>query len=160
VRRSTSIWLIAGFFRRAWIVNSVVFGWPGWEALGRVQASLRAQRSAAFGGQDGLRRVGRSALPRDQPANAEPSQPAMRAHPTLAPFRALLSAWLAELGVFACVPPLNCGRRRHSARVGPPEVSSVGPHTVHNHCEPACEGDLRAFHAASLCDPHGPGSER
>ena len=27
--RSTSIWLIAGFFRRAWVVNSVVFGWPG-----------------------------------------------------------------------------------------------------------------------------------
>ena len=32
----------------AWIVNSVVFGWPGWKALGRVQASLRAQRSAAL----------------------------------------------------------------------------------------------------------------
>jgi hypothetical protein len=47
-RRFTSIWPIAGFFRRAWIVNSVVFGWPGWEALGRVQASLRAQRSAAL----------------------------------------------------------------------------------------------------------------
>jgi transposase-like protein DUF772 len=23
------IWPIAGFFRRAWVVNSVVFGWPG-----------------------------------------------------------------------------------------------------------------------------------
>ena len=27
--RSTSIWPTAGFFRRAWVVNSVVFGWPG-----------------------------------------------------------------------------------------------------------------------------------
>ena len=45
----------------------------------------------SFGGSDGL------ALPRDQPANAELSQPAMRAHPTLALFRALLSAWSAEL---------------------------------------------------------------
>jgi hypothetical protein len=29
VKRLTSIWPIAGFFRRAWVVNSVVFGWPG-----------------------------------------------------------------------------------------------------------------------------------
>jgi hypothetical protein len=27
--KSTSIWPTAGFFRRAWVVNSVVFGWPG-----------------------------------------------------------------------------------------------------------------------------------
>jgi hypothetical protein len=27
--RSTSIRRTAGFFRRAWVVNSVVFGWPG-----------------------------------------------------------------------------------------------------------------------------------
>ena len=85
----------------------------------------------------------------------------MRAHPTLAPFRALLSAWSAELGFFACVGPLlSCGRRRHSGRIRPPEVSSIGPHPVHDHGEPACESDLRAFHAASLRDPHGPGSER
>jgi hypothetical protein len=27
--RFISIWPIAGFFRWAWVVNSVVFGWPG-----------------------------------------------------------------------------------------------------------------------------------
>ena len=112
------------------------------------------------GGQDGLRRMDGLALPRDQPANAELSQPAMRAHPTLAPsgrsFRLV-----GGTRVFACVRPfLSCGRHRHSARVRPPEVSSVGPHPVHDHGEPACEGDLRPFHAASLRDPHGPGSER
>jgi hypothetical protein len=37
-------------------------------------------------------------------SDAELSQPAMRAHPTLAPFRALLSAWSAELGfLLVCV---------------------------------------------------------
>ena len=47
--RSTSIWPTAGFFRRAWVVNSVVFLLATrWEALGRVQASLRAQRPAAL----------------------------------------------------------------------------------------------------------------
>jgi Quinolinate phosphoribosyl transferase, N-terminal domain len=66
----------------------------------------------------------------------------MRAHPTLAPFRALLSAWSAELGFLLVRPVLSCGRHRHSARVRPPEVSSVDPYPVHDHGEPACEGDL------------------
>jgi len=113
------------------------------------------------GGQDGLRRIGRPSSA-TRPAgkcrtvatsDAGSSDP--RPLPG-APFRLV-----GGTRVFACVRPfLSCGRRRHSARVRPPEVSSVGPHPVHDHGEPACEGDLRPFHAASLRDPHGPGSER
>ena len=113
------------------------------------------------GGQDGLRRIGRpSSATRPvgkcrtvATSDAGSSDP--RPLPG-APFRLV-----GGTRVFACVRPfLSCGRRRHSARVRPPEVSSVGPHPVHDHGEPACEGDLRPFHAASLRDPHGPGSER
>ena len=113
------------------------------------------------GGQDGLRRIGRPSSA-TRPAgkcrtvatsDAGSSDP--RPLPG-APFRLV-----GGTRVFACVRPfLSCGRHRHSARVRPPEVSSVGPHPVHDHGEPACEGDLRPFHAASLRDPHGPGSER
>jgi hypothetical protein len=113
------------------------------------------------GGQDGLRRIGRPSSA-TRPAgkcrtvatsDAGSSDP--RPLPG-APFRLV-----GGTPVFACVRPfLSCGRHRHSARVRPPEVSSVGPHPVHDHGEPACEGGLRPFHAASLRDPHGPGSER
>ena len=96
------------------------------------------------GGQDGLRRIGRPSSA-TRPAgkcrtvatsDAGSSDP--RPLPG-APFRLV-----GGTRVFACVRPfLSCGRRRHSARVRPPEVSSVGPHPVHDHGEPACEGDLR-----------------
>ena len=111
------------------------------------------------GGQDGLRRIGRPSSA-TRPAgkcrtvatsDAGSSDP--RPLPG-APFRLV-----GGTRVFVC-PFLSCGRHLHSARVRPPEVSSVGPHPVHDHGEPACEGDLRPFHAASLRDPHGPGSER
>ncbi len=48
----------AGFFRRAWVVNSVVFGWPGGKRSEgfRLLCVLNAR---GVGGQDGLRRVGR-----------------------------------------------------------------------------------------------------
>ena len=96
---------IDGFFRRAWVVNSVVFGWPGGKRSEgfRLLCVLNARRRRRTGwvekGSDGL------ALPRDQPANAEPSQPAMRAHPTLAPFRALLSRLVGGTrGFCLCAP--------------------------------------------------------
>ena len=69
----------------------------------------------------------------------------MRAHPTLALFRALLSAWSAELGfLLVCVPS--------SAAVGT-VIRLVSDHrqsvpSVHIRCmtgEPACEGDLAPF---------------
>ena len=113
------------------------------------------------GGQDGLRRIGRpsSATRPDGKCRTVATSDAGSSDPRPlpgAPFRLV-----GGTRVFACVCPfLSCGRRRHSARVRPPEVSSVGPHLVHDHGEPACEGDLRPFHAASLRDPHGPGSER
>ena len=113
------------------------------------------------GGQDGLRRIGRpsSATRPVGKCRTVATSDAGSSDP-----RPLPGASFRLVGgtrVFACVRPfLSCGRRRHSARVRPPEVSSVGPHPVHDHGEPACEGDLRPFHAASLRDPHGPGSER
>ena len=111
------------------------------------------------GGQDGLRRIGRpSSATRPagkcrtvatSDAGSSDPRPSGRSFPP------------RRNSVFClCVSLLSCGRHRHSARVRPPEVSSVGPHPVHDHGEPACEGDLRPFHAASLRDPHGPGSER
>jgi hypothetical protein len=113
------------------------------------------------GGQDGLRRIGRpsSATRLAGKCRTVATSDAGSSDPRPlpgAPFRLV-----GGTRVFACVSPfLSCGRHRHSARVRPPEVSSVGPHPVHDHGEPACEGDLRPFHAASLRDPHGPGSER
>jgi Transposase domain (DUF772) len=112
------------------------------------------------GGQDGLRRIGRPSSATRPAGKCRTVATSDAGSSDLAPFRALLSAWSAELGCSLMCPFLSCGRHRHSARVRPPEVSSVGPHPVHDHGEPACEGDLRAFNAASLRDPHGPGSER
>ena len=159
-KKFTSIWPTAGFFRRAWVVNSVVFGWPGGKRSEGF-SFFACSTPGGVGGQDGLRRIGRPSSA-TRPAgkcrtvatsDAGSSDP--RPLPG-APFRLV-----GGTRVFACVCPfLSCGRHRHSARVRPPEVSSVGPHPVHDHCEPACEGDLRPFHAASLRDPHGPGSER
>jgi hypothetical protein len=58
VERRTSIWPIAGFFRRAWVVNSAF-------SAGQVGSAQKGSNFFAcstpggVGGQDGLRRVGR-----------------------------------------------------------------------------------------------------
>jgi hypothetical protein len=101
------------------------------------------------------------ALPRDQPAYADPSQPTMRARPTPRTLPGAPSAAVAEpvKGCYSVLSGvLSHGYRRRCG--GPAEIGSVDPHAMHDHGKPACESDFRCLHATPFRDPHGPRPQR
>src|SRR5580700_2818760 len=60
-------------------------------------------------------------------------------------------------------PPIGCHPARFSCCYGllpgPPELGAVNPDAVHDHGQPACQGDDRLFHPAAPGDLHRPGLE-
>ncbi len=151
------------FFRRASFVNPFVvrsFGNCARKSSGFFACSMPW---GGVGGQDGLGRIGwPSSAARSTWRRAVASQPTIRAHPTLAPSRALSPAGTAEPGVYVTSSASSDCFCRHAGWgcVRPTEVGSVDPHAMQHDGKLARERDFCGFQAAAFGDPHCPGPER
>src|SRR5271165_4329357 len=81
----------------------------------------------------------------------------MRTHLIHRPARDIIPHWVD----LECSPiTFDCARFSCSHDLpGPAELGAINPDAMHDHSQPACQGDNRLFHPAAPGDLHRPGLE-